>query len=64
MEALDFDRLDPIALEQTLAYLRTHPEPEGFEAMLDDAVAERDWSGGEGMQDIGMEGGWEGGQSR
>jgi hypothetical protein len=62
MEAFDFDRLDPIALEQTLAYLKEHPESEGFEAMLDDAVADRDWLVGDGMQDFGLEGGMGGGQ--
>lgn len=43
MDTFDFDRLDPIALEQTLAYFRAHPEPEDFQAMMDDAVAEKDW---------------------
>ena len=48
MPSFDFDRLDPIALEETLAYLRQHPEPLaedviGFRAMLDDAVGEMDW---------------------
>jgi hypothetical protein len=57
METFDFDRLDPIALEQTLAYLKAHPEPEDFQALMDDAVAERDWLGGDGMQDFGLEGG-------
>jgi hypothetical protein len=64
METFDFDRLDPIALEQTLAYLKAHPEPEDFQALMDDAVAERDWLVDEGMQDIGMEVGMEGGQLR
>lgn len=46
--SFDFDRLDPIALEETLAYLRQHPEPLAedvisFRAMLDDAVGEMDW---------------------
>lgn len=50
METFDFDRLDPIALEQTLAYLKAHPEPEDFQALMDDAVAEKDWLG-DGMQD-------------
>ena len=56
MESFDFDRLDPIALEQTLAYLRAHPEPEDFQAMMDDAVAEKDWLDGDG----GLEGGQSG----
>jgi hypothetical protein len=55
METFDFDRLDPIALEQTLAYLKAHPEPEDFQALMDDAVAEKDWLGDVGMQDIRME---------
>jgi hypothetical protein len=55
MQSFDFDRLDPIALEQTLAYLKAHPEPEDFQALMDDAVAEKDWLGDVGMQDIRME---------
>jgi len=53
MPNIDFDRLDPIALEETLAYLREHPEPRpndfalfGYQDMLDDAVAEMDWMQG------------------
>jgi hypothetical protein len=55
MNTFDFDRLDPIALEQTLAYLRAYPEPEDFQAMMDDAVAEKDWLDGDEMHDIGMD---------
>jgi hypothetical protein len=55
MNTFDFDRLDPIALEQTLAYLRAHPEPEDFQALMDDAFAEKDWMADGGMADIGME---------
>ena len=55
MQSFDFDRLDPIALEQTLAYLKAHPEPEDFQAMMDDAVAEKDWLDGDEMHDIGMD---------
>jgi hypothetical protein len=62
METFDFDRLDPIALEQTLAYLKAHPEPEDFQAMMDDAVAEKDWLD-DGMQDSRLDMGM-GGQSR
>jgi len=43
----DFDRLDPITLEQTLSYLRADPEPQmqdvSFSALLDDAVGDGDW---------------------
>jgi hypothetical protein len=63
MDTFDFDRLDPIALEQTLAYLKAHPEPQGFEAMMDDAVAERDWLADDG-QDVEMGMGPMGGQMR
>ena len=60
MQSFDFDRLDPIALEDTLAYLRQHPEPTAedialcgsYQGMLDDAVAERDWMA-EPSQDMG-----------
>ncbi|KAN0102219.1 hypothetical protein V8E51_012729 [Hyaloscypha variabilis] len=51
MQSFDFDRLDPIALEATLAYLRQHPEPPaedvavfgGYQGMLDEVVQEKDW---------------------
>jgi hypothetical protein len=50
MDSFNLDRLDPIALEQTLAYLRANPEPRMGDAalfsygdMLEDAVKERDW---------------------
>ena len=51
MQSFDFDRLDPIALEATLDYLRQHPEPPaedivlfgGYQGMLDEVVRERDW---------------------
>jgi hypothetical protein len=60
MQSFDFDRLDPIALEDTLAYLRQHPEPPaedialfgGYQGLLADAVSERDWMA-EPPQDIG-----------
>lgn len=61
MQSFDFDRLDPIALEQTLAYLRDNPEPLpedleafGFQGMLADAVAEGDWLEGglEGRMEV------------
>lgn len=63
MQSFDFDRLDPIALEDTLAYLRQHPEPpvedialfSGYQDLLDDAVAERDWMA-EPLQDGGQSG--------
>jgi hypothetical protein len=64
MQSLDFDRLDPIALEATLTYLGQHPEPSaedialfgGYRGMLDEVVGERDWmvEPGEGeMRDMG-----------
>lgn len=45
---IDFENLDPIAFEATLAYLRANPEPpkaltDSFQGLLDDAVAEYDW---------------------
>jgi hypothetical protein len=51
MQSFDFDGLDPIALEDTLAYLRQHPEPpaedvalfDDYQGLLEDAVGERDW---------------------
>ncbi len=54
MPSIDFDRLDPIAVGQTLAYLRQHPEPpaedvalcgsyQDFTGLMDDAVGEMDW---------------------
>lgn len=53
MQSFDFDRLDPIALEDTLAYLRQHPEPPaedialfadgGYQGLVDDAVGDWDW---------------------
>ena len=54
MPSIDFDRLDPIALEETLAYLKQHPEPpaedvalfasyQGFSGLMDNAVGEMDW---------------------
>jgi hypothetical protein len=54
MQSFDFDRLDPIALEDTLTYLRQHPEPsaedvalfDGYQGLLEDAVGERDWMAG------------------
>jgi hypothetical protein len=56
MASLDFDRLDPIALKETLAYFREHPEPRpedvgvfSYVDMVDVAVAERDWLGGAGV---------------
>jgi hypothetical protein len=44
MRSFGFDRLDPIALEDTLAYLRQHPEPpaedvalfDGYQGLLED----------------------------
>jgi hypothetical protein len=61
MRSFGFDRLDPIALEDTLAYLRQHPEPPtedialfgGYQEMFDDAVAEGDWMAGP-LQDDGQ----------
>ena len=64
MQSFDFDRLDPIALEETLAYLKQHPEPpaedvalfasyQGFTGLMDDAVAEMDWLA-EPLQDGGQ----------
>jgi hypothetical protein len=61
MQSFDFDRLDPIALEDTLAYLRQYPEPPaehvalfgGYQGMLDDAVGEQDWMA-ETLQDGGQ----------
>jgi len=43
-----FERLDPIALEATLAFLRANPEPpkeltKSYGNMLPDAVAGYDW---------------------
>jgi hypothetical protein len=64
MQSFDFNRLDPIALEATLAYLRQHPEPPaedvavfgGYQGMLDEVVQEKDWMAepwdGE-IQDVG-----------
>jgi hypothetical protein len=60
MQSFDFDRLDPIALEDTLAYLRQHPEPPAddvalfgsYQGLLDDAVAEKDWMA-EPFQNLG-----------
>lgn len=57
MDSFDPHRLDTVALEQTIAYLKANPEPhpEGkafasgmsYTAMLDDAVEARDWLGDE-----------------
>jgi len=60
MQSFDFDRLDPIALEDTLAYLRQHPDPPaedvallgGFQGLLADAVGEQDWMA-EPFQEMG-----------
>jgi hypothetical protein len=60
MQSFDFDRLDPIALEDTLAYLRQHPEPPAedialfasYQSLLDDEVAERGWMA-DPLQDLG-----------
>ena len=46
--SFDFDRLDPIALEETLAYLRQHPEPLAediisCQALMADATMDMDW---------------------
>jgi hypothetical protein len=56
MPELAFDRLEPIALEQTLAYFEAHPEPLPediaffcYTNMLDDAVVGNDWL--EGIQE-------------
>lgn len=56
--SFDFDSVDPVALEETLAYLREHPEPlqsdiNGYQAMLADALVEEDFM--ENMQ-FGMDG--------
>jgi hypothetical protein len=44
---IDLSRLDALTFEQTLAYLRAHPEPQPgdvlFQALLDDAVKVWDW---------------------
>jgi hypothetical protein len=60
MQSVDFDMLDPIALGDTLAYLRQHPEPPAedivlccsYQGLLDDAVAEKDWMA-ETLQEMG-----------
>jgi hypothetical protein len=62
MKSFDFDRLDPIALEDTLAYLRQHPEPpaedvalfDDCQGLLEDAVGERDWMVGP-LEDMGSQ---------
>jgi hypothetical protein len=49
MDSFNFDSLDQVALEQTLAYLNAYPEPQdhdlSFVQMFNDAVVERDWLG-------------------
>ena len=59
----DFDRLDPITLDQTLSYLRADPEPQmedvSFSALLDDAVGEGDWLMEQGGLEGGLDDGWE-----
>jgi len=60
MQSFDFDRLDPIALEDTLAYLRQHPEPpaedvalfDDYQGLLEDAIEEVDWMDGP-LEDMG-----------
>jgi hypothetical protein len=59
-QSFDFDRLDPVALEDTLAYLRQHPEPPAedvaifgdYQGLLEDAVGGRDWMAGP-LEDMG-----------
>ena len=64
MPSFEFDRLDPVALEETLAYLKQHPEPpaedvalfgsyQGLTGLMDDAVGEMDWMA-ESLQDGGQ----------
>ena len=57
MQSFDFNRLDPIALEQTLAYFRDNPEPRpedvGYQNLLEDATGEHDWLVGDGMEESG-----------
>lgn len=50
MDSFDFDRLEPIALDQTLEYLRALPEPGmedyavgDYRSMVEDAIGENDW---------------------
>ncbi len=63
MDSFNFDRLDQVALDQTIAYLRANPEPSpediafangmSYTALLDDAVEGTDWLGedaGQGMK--------------
>jgi hypothetical protein len=60
MQSFDFDRLDPIALEDTLAYLRQHPEPpaedvalfDDYHGLLEVRVGERDGMAGP-LEDMG-----------
>jgi len=62
MDSFSFDRLDPIALEQTIAYLRANPEPcsediafakgMSYTAMLEDAVEGKDWLGDDASQEM------------
>jgi hypothetical protein len=44
---IDFGSLDPNVLEQMLDYLRANPDPQpddvSFQALVDDAIAARDW---------------------
>ncbi len=51
----DFGKVDSVALDETLAYLRDHPEPsqgdiDEYQAMLADALTERNWIDGMDMQ--------------
>jgi hypothetical protein len=47
MNSFAFDRLDEVALEQTLAYFEAYPEPQdhdlSYVEMFNDAIAEGDW---------------------
>jgi hypothetical protein len=62
MDSFDLDRLDAVALEQTIAYLRANPEPRSediafadgmpYTAMLDDAVEGKDWLGDDASQEM------------
>ena len=62
MESFDFDRLDPVALEQTLAWFKEHPELPAWEAyegvgpgmytkMLEGDGVIDDWAMGGAMED-------------
>ena len=62
MDSFDFDRLDAVALEQTMAYLRANPETRpddialakrmSYTAMLDDAVEGKDCLGDGASQEM------------